>query len=183
MRWAGVHLQHLLHVLPGQRRLREHPPHRPLDHPVGVLREQRLERREPLVPHVAGVPEVALLLELATGELHLFGVDDHDEIAGVQVRSERGLVLAPQDLRDATRQPAERLPGGVHDEPATRDVLLAQRKRLHRPKTRKKTCRCYSREAYPGPKALSTRSFRPREGPGPSPGCTATVQDAPPTRR
>src|SRR3989454_4925998 len=52
--------------------------------------------------------------------------------------------------RDATRQPAERLPGGVHDEPATRDVLLAQRKRLHRPKTRKKTCRCYSREEYPG---------------------------------
>src|SRR5947208_11955345 len=51
--------------VPGQRPLWEPPPHPPLDHPGGVLREQRLERREPVVPHVARGPGVALLLGLS----------------------------------------------------------------------------------------------------------------------
>src|SRR2546425_7892466 len=163
MRRARIDLQHLLHVLPGQRRLGEHAPHRPLDDAVSVLREQRLERGEPLVPHVASVPEVALLLELPPCELHLLRVHDDHEVTGVQVGRERGLVLAPQDLCDATREPSERLPGGVHDVPATRDVLFPERKRLHAPLA-KKTWRCDSREEYQRRKALSTRSFRAREG-------------------
>src|SRR3989442_2382303 len=137
MRWARVDLQHLLHVLPGERRLREHAPPRPLDDAVGVLREQRLERREPLGSNVAGVAEVALLLELAARELPLLGVDDDHEVTAVQVGRERGLVLAPQDLCDATGEPSERLPGGVHDVPATRDVLFSERKRLHTPTLKK----------------------------------------------
>jgi len=98
-----------------------------------MRREQRLERGEPLVPHVAGVTEVALLLQLPSGELHLLGVHDDHAVTAVQVRRERRLVLAPQHLRDTARQPTERLPGGVHDVPATRDVLVPQRKCLHAP--------------------------------------------------
>src|SRR5437899_11118017 len=101
MRGARVRLEHLLHLLPRQRRLREHPPHRLLDHALGMLRQQGCERPEALVPHVARVPEVPLLLELAAGQLDLLGVHDHDEVTAVQVRRERGLVLAAQDLRNA----------------------------------------------------------------------------------
>src|SRR6266566_282497 len=163
MRRAGIHLQHLLHMLPRQRRLREHPPHGPLDHALGMLREQGLERGEPLVPHVPGVPEVALLLELAPGELHLCGVDDHHEIPGVQVRGERRLVLAPQHLRDATREPAERLPVG----PA-RGAASGGRWRLR------------SSSASTSTRSPTTPNA---QRPGPSPGWTATVQESPASSR
>src|SRR2546426_10435904 len=73
----------------------------------------------------------ALLLHLPSGELHLLGVHDDHAVTTVHVRREGRLVLAPQHLRDAARQPAERLPGGVHDVPATRDILVPQRKCLH----------------------------------------------------
>src|SRR2546430_11046720 len=61
---SAVHFQHLFHLLARQRGLGKHAPDRPLDHALRVLPEHVLERREPLVPHVAGVPEIALLLEL-----------------------------------------------------------------------------------------------------------------------
>src|SRR3989475_5262979 len=49
-----------------------------LDHALGMLRQQGCERPEALVPHVARVPEVPLLLDLAAGQLDLLGVHDHD---------------------------------------------------------------------------------------------------------
>src|SRR2546427_12813807 len=45
-------------------------PHRFLDDALGMLAEHFLDRREPLVTHVAGVPEVALLLDLTAWQLH-----------------------------------------------------------------------------------------------------------------
>src|SRR3989475_7170758 len=95
-----------------------------LDHALGMLRQQGCERPEALVPHVARVPEVPLLLDLAAGQLDLLGVHDHDEVTAVQVRRERGLVLAAQDLRNAAREPAQRLPGRVHHDPTARHVFL-----------------------------------------------------------
>src|SRR5438552_7113666 len=128
---SAVHLQHLFHLLARQRGLGQHAPDRPLDHALRVFRHHILERREPLVPHVAGVPEIALLLELAPRELHLGRIHDHHAVAAVQMRRERGLVLAAQDLRYLARQPTERLPGRVDQEPAVRHVLFAQAERLH----------------------------------------------------
>src|SRR5207245_8080102 len=113
MRGPGVHLEHLLHFLTRQSGLRQHPPHRLLDHALRMLGEQDLERREPLVPHVARVAEVALLLHLAPRELNLLGVDDDDAVTAIHVRRERGLVLATQDLGHADSLPAERLTGCV----------------------------------------------------------------------
>src|SRR5438067_1108413 len=49
-----------------QRGFRQHAPDGPLDHALGVLFEHRLQGREALVPHVPRMPEIALLLELAT---------------------------------------------------------------------------------------------------------------------
>ena len=53
--------------------------------------------------------EVALLLHLAARQLHLFGVDDDDEVPAIDVRRERRFMLATQDLRDAAGQPLGRL--------------------------------------------------------------------------
>src|SRR2546426_7693767 len=50
----------------------------------------------------------ALLLQLPSGELHLLGVHDDHAVTTVHVRREGRLVLAPQHLRDAARQPADR---------------------------------------------------------------------------
>src|SRR5713101_4706913 len=99
-----------------------------------MLLEQRLQRGEPLVPHVARVPEVALLLELLARQRDALRVHDDDAIATVYVRREGRLVLAPQDLRHATGQAAERLPSRVDHEPAALHVLRFQRIRLHRPR-------------------------------------------------
>src|SRR6266540_820980 len=72
-----------------------------------------------------------LLLDLAARQLHLFGVDHDDEISAVDVRRERRLVLATQDLRDAAGKAAQRLLGRVDQPPATLDILRLQRVRLH----------------------------------------------------
>src|SRR2546422_389201 len=128
---TGIDFQHLLHLLTRERRLWQHAPHRLLDHALGALFEHVLERREAFVAHVAGVPEVALLLELASRELDPGGVHHHDAVAAVQVRRERGLVLPAQNLRHPARQPAERLAGRIDHEPAVRHVLFSQTERLH----------------------------------------------------
>src|SRR6266513_4782013 len=128
---SGVDLQHLFHLLARERGLRQHAPHRFLDHALGTLLEHVLDRGEAFVAHVTRVPEVALLLELAPRELHAGGVHHHDAVAAVQVRGEGGLVLAAQDLRHPARQPAERLARRVHHEPAARHVLFSQTERLH----------------------------------------------------
>src|SRR6266576_5543056 len=126
-----VDLEHLLHVLARQRRLRQHPPHRLFDDALGMLPKHLLHRRELLVAHVPGVMEVALLLHLPARQLHLFGVDDDDEVPAVDVRRERRLMLSTQDLRDPTGEPAKRLLRRVNQPPPTLDVLRLQCVRLH----------------------------------------------------
>src|SRR3546814_7604260 len=43
---------------------------------------------------------VTLVLQLLAGERHLFGVDDDDIVTAIDVRGERRLVLAAQDVGD-----------------------------------------------------------------------------------
>src|SRR3989475_10283193 len=128
---TGVHLQHLLHVLARQRGLGQHAPDRLLDHALGMLAEHFLHWRKPFVAHVPRVPEVALLFDLAARQLHLLGVDDDDEITAVDVRRERRLVFAPQDLGDAAGPPAQRLARRADQAPATRRVLRLRSIGLH----------------------------------------------------
>src|SRR6266702_197662 len=93
MRRPCVHLEHLLHLLARQRRLRQHAPHSLFDHALGVLREQRLERREALVPHVTGVVEIALLLKLPARELDPLRVHDDDAVSPFTYGVKVGLCL------------------------------------------------------------------------------------------
>lgn len=60
---------------------------------------------------------VELRVELAAGELHFARIDDDDEIAGINVRSKGGLVLAAKNFGDFASNTAEGLVGRVHNKP------------------------------------------------------------------
>ena len=106
--------------LTAERVLREHAADGLLDGPLGVLLEQ-LDVADGLeAAGVAGVAVGLLLLALRAGQRHLAGVDDDDEVTGVDVRRERRLVLAPQQDGDLAGQAAEHDVGRVDDVPAAR---------------------------------------------------------------
>jgi hypothetical protein len=80
---------------------------------------------------VTGVPAVEFLLPLLAGELHLVGVDDDDEVAGVDMRGVGGAMLAHEDHGDLARQPPDPLVGRVDQPPALLDFTLLRHERLH----------------------------------------------------
>src|SRR5947209_7674127 len=80
------------------------------------------QRALPQTSRVARMPVVHLLVELLPRDRDLLGVDDDDEVARVDVRSERRLALAAQAVCDHGRKTAEGLPLGVDDEPVAFDL-------------------------------------------------------------
>src|SRR5438309_3141028 len=110
----------------------------PLQHPAdGVGHRKRwvqilraLQRALAQAARVPGVPRVFLARELGAADLDLGGVDDDDMVAGVQVRGERGLVLAAQDLGHAARQAAEHLVRGIDHKPIALQVRGFRRPRF-----------------------------------------------------
>jgi hypothetical protein len=100
--------------------------------PVELLRE----RSRPQAARIAGVTVVALLLELVPGHGDLLGIHDDDEVPGVDVRREFGLPLAAERVGNAGRQPAQGLALGVHDVPASLDLMRFRVPGLHRRKGR-----------------------------------------------
>ena len=80
---------------------------------------------------------VHLLVELVPGDVDLLGVDDDDEVAGVDVRGVLGLALAAQRVGDLRRKTPEGLPLGVDEVPAASDLARLQIERfLHTKKRR-----------------------------------------------
>ena len=76
--------------------------------------------------------DVFLALGLVARDAQLARVHHDDEIAGIHVRREFGLVLATQSQRDLGCQAAEHLVGGVDHEPVMRHLMGLGGKRLHR---------------------------------------------------
>src|SRR5207247_8390201 len=117
---AGVDLQ-LRDLLPGEPVLREHAldgtPQDLLRAPVELL----AQRAAAQPAGIAGVPVVALLVELVAGDPDPFGVDDDDEVAAVDMLRVGGLAFAAQRVRDTGRQTPEGLPLGVDDVPIAGD--------------------------------------------------------------
>jgi hypothetical protein len=68
------------------------------------------------------VPVGLLLLTLVAGQGDLLGVDDDDEVTGVDVRGEGRLVLAAQQRGRLRRETPEDDVTRVDDVPATNDV-------------------------------------------------------------
>ncbi len=80
---------------------------------------------------ITGVTIVDLVRQLAAGDAHLVGVDDDDEVAGVDVRRVLGFVLAAQPMRDLGRQSSERTIGSVHNEPVVANILRTNTQSFH----------------------------------------------------
>src|SRR5437879_5179292 len=95
---------------------------------IEILRA--LKRALAQTARVAGVPRVFLAGELGAADLDLGGVDDDDVVAGVQVRGERRLVLAAQDLGHAARKAAEDLVRGIDHKPIALQVRGFRRPRF-----------------------------------------------------
>ena len=83
MNGSGIHLEFLAEDLLTERGLGEHTKDSTLDDPFRMMRERRLDRREPLVSHVTGMPEIFLLLTLLTRQSDLLGVDHNDEVTAI----------------------------------------------------------------------------------------------------
>jgi hypothetical protein len=77
------------------------------------------------------VAVVELVLGLVAGDLDLVDVGDDDEVAGVDVRSLAGFVLAAQPQRDLRGEPSQHLVGGVDDVPVVDDILCSGGKGFH----------------------------------------------------
>src|SRR5690606_17897586 len=90
---------------------------RGLDHALGSLGDQLLEVDLFDATREAGVRVVDLIGGFSTGNTYLLGVDHDDVVAGIDVRSVLGLVLATQTTRDFSGQTTQGLTGSVDDKP------------------------------------------------------------------
>src|SRR4051794_16509958 len=89
------------HLLTAERAAGDHALDRLLDDALGEAAAQARAQALALdAARKAGVPVEDLLLVLAAGQADLLGVDDDDVVTAIDVRRERGLVLAAQAAGD-----------------------------------------------------------------------------------
>ena len=98
----------------------------------GLASEHLLGADDLEAARVVRVGRVGLRVPLLAGEPDLLGIDDDDELAGVDVRRVFGAVLAAQDVGDLDRQPADDLVGGVDDEPISNNCFFLGHRRRHK---------------------------------------------------
>jgi hypothetical protein len=102
MIWAHIDLQ-FSELRSAEPVLGEHPPHRRLHEPLGVLSPDLLGTKLTDSPGVAGMVVITLARLLGAGQPNLLGVDDDDVITRVEKGSVRGLFFSGQDSGDAAR--------------------------------------------------------------------------------
>jgi len=79
-----------------------------------------------------GMPEMDFVAVLFASELDFSGIDNHDEIAHVEIGLITGLVFPAKDVGDLSRQTAKNLVLGIDYEPIMLDLAFAWYERLHR---------------------------------------------------
>src|SRR5690606_6892887 len=90
---------------------------RPLDDLLGPGLQHMPSRKGPKTSWVLGVAVVDLLIQLFPAEAHLVGVHHDDEVAGIHVRGELGLMLAPEDGRNPAGEAPQGFSLGVDNIP------------------------------------------------------------------
>src|SRR6266487_2846647 len=101
---------------------RQHSLHGLPQHLGGPPLELFAQRPAAQAAGIARVPVVHLVVELLARDRDLLGVDDDDEVAGVDVRGVLRLVLAAQRVGDARRETPEGLPLRVNEAPLALDL-------------------------------------------------------------
>src|SRR5262249_17379777 len=108
----------VLHLRATERTARDHALDRLDDDALGKAAFEALAEGLALDPAgMTGVIVEDLTLGLAAGQADLLGVDDDDGVAAMDVRRERGLVLAAEPHGDDRGEPAEHQPVGVDQHP------------------------------------------------------------------
>ncbi len=90
-------------------------------------------RDEFLVANVTRVTEILFLFHLPSGQPNLFRVHDDHEVTAIQVRGERRLVLATNNLSDPTRQTPQHGPVGIDNVPTVIEFTRFEHVCVHRP--------------------------------------------------
>src|SRR5262245_12961075 len=114
---SGIHLE-LRCQPPSEPVLRQHPFHGLANEACRMSVENLLRTGLANATRVARVPDVRLVAQLLPRQPDTLGVDDDDEVAGIEVRGEGWCVLAAQHRGDARGEAPQHLPIGVGDEPA-----------------------------------------------------------------
>ena len=127
---AFVHFE-LGHQHPAQPVLGNHAPHGVGDELLGLLGANLLDGPVSLAAFPAGIAHELLLGLLLAGEEDLLGVDDDDEVAGIQVRRIDGFVLPAQDIGDLRRQAAQDGAIGVNHVPLALVQIDFRQMRFH----------------------------------------------------
>src|SRR5271154_7322404 len=97
--------------------LRQHSKHRFADYLFWTALHQRPDGDFLQASGPAAVVPVHFLIHLVSGQLHSFGVDDHDMIAAIEKWRIGRFILANQKSRYACRQAPEHLSVRVNHEP------------------------------------------------------------------
>ncbi|EGJ76843.1 putative 50S ribosomal protein L13 [Streptomyces sp. Tu6071] len=127
---ARVDLQ-LREHLTAEGVLREHALDGLLDGLLRVVREEVVVTDRTQTARVTRVTVGELLGPLVAGEVHLVGVDDDDEVTGVDVGGVDRLVLAPQEAGGGRRQTAQDNVPGVDDVPLASHIAGLGAVRTH----------------------------------------------------
>src|SRR5687768_5245786 len=120
---SAVHLELLQH-LASETALRQHSPHRFLNHGLGFLGTDESSCPRLQSTRITSVPAVQLVLFLVAGEDDLLRVHDDHVIAGVEKWGVGGFVLTSDDSGDLGGQPAENLTLGIDDEPPSLNITF-----------------------------------------------------------
>src|SRR5438045_9700433 len=92
----------------------------------GATGEELNERLFAETAGEAGVAAIELLVRLEAGQHDLFGIDDDDVIAHIDVGGVENVELAGEDGCGLSGESAQRLAAGVEDEPLALDIFAAR---------------------------------------------------------
>ena len=126
----GIHFQLLDHGTP-QSILGQHTTHRMQNHALRMLLKLILHDNALQTAQVAGVAIVLLRFQFTTRHLDSLSVDDDNKVAGVQMWTINGFVLAPQDSGDLSGQTPESSAFSIHDVSTPLDITRFDGVRFH----------------------------------------------------
>src|SRR6266404_4396148 len=130
MRFAAINLQFPINRAT-ETIVRNHPANRALDQQFGMPRPTRAHVFRFVTADVPGKTHKALLLFLLATHTHFGGVDDDDEIAGIDVRREHGFLFSAEQVCRFDRDTAEDLIFGIDQPQLAIDLTGFGGKRLH----------------------------------------------------
>lgn len=128
---AGIDFKFLEHRV-AQHGFGHHAADGVFDDLGGMLFQHLLIRDFLETAGVAAEGLIYLLQAFQAGYAHFFGVDDHDEVAGVDVAHVIGLVLSAEDGCDLCGKASQGQTRGINDIPGALDVTGARCKGFHR---------------------------------------------------